>query len=103
MIFASVMCSAHYLLSTKASVNLINTSILPSSWSHLTRRDNMSEILTATKYPPPFDGLIVVHIWLRELSTRVWFHVVPRLAVDIVFGFVFNNSFVCKILPQNAK
>lgn len=58
---------------------------------------------TVTKQPPALDGLILFHLCLNNLSTKVWFGKELSLAVDILLGTFFIDRFKRSIFLPNRK
>lgn len=78
--------AANYLLDTGAGVNQICSSMLPPCWTNRIKRQNVRQVQTATKQLLTLDGLILLHLHLGKLSTRIWFGVDPHIAVETLLG-----------------
>lgn len=57
-------------------------------------REKLPMIRMATKLPLPLDGLIVLRLLRGDLSTKVWFRIVTKLAVDILLGTSFIDHLI---------
>lgn len=102
-IFAFYMYTLHLHLDNKAVEYFRRSSMLPTCRNHCIRRDNVPQRRAATKQPLPDGGLIGLLLGLGELSTRVWFGVVPHLAVFILPGTAFQNHFARGFFPSECK
>lgn len=97
------MYTAHCLLDTGAGINIIRSSLVPTSWFKRIKRDKLPTLQTATKQPLSMDGFILLNLRLGDLNTRIWFGVAPHLALDIFLGTAFIDRFIRSIFPSERK
>lgn len=102
-ITATLMRIAHGLFDTGAVVNLIQSSMIPTSWAHHIKRDGLPTLRTATKQLLLLNGLILLHLRIGDLNTRVWFGVAPWLAFDVLLGTAFIDRLCAVFSRQNEK
>lgn len=50
---------------------------------------NSTKLSTATRWSIKIDGLILQHLRIKDLCTRIWFSVASRSAVDILMVTAF--------------
>lgn len=59
---AAFMRTATCLVDTRAGVNLVNPTILPSQWTSRIKRKKMSHLRTAAHEPPRLEGILLPHV-----------------------------------------
>lgn len=91
------MQTASFLPDTGAKVSLNRSLNIPPSWCNCMKRKNVPQLWTDTKQQRPLDRLILSHLRLDELSTRIWFGKALHFAVEIVLGASFIYRFICGI------
>lgn len=77
-----------------AGLNLINKAFLKREWLPNIKKQQLPSQRTATEEPISLDGTILLSIQLSNLSSRVWFGVVPNLAVEILPRTLFIDRYI---------
>lgn len=102
--------TANCFLNKKAGVKRICLSKKPPSRISPIKRKDIPQLQAATKQPLTFDGLILLYLRLKKLSTRVWFGVAPHFAVEILLEILFIDRFICenflverKVVPWHSE
>lgn len=91
------------LVDTGAAVSLIYTSLLLFTKQTRIERNLLPKMRTATRQPLRLNGLIFLHLLLRDLHTRVWFGLNPHLAADILLRTAFIYRFKHGIVHSERK
>lgn len=75
----------------------------PTNCAFHIKRDILPTLRTATKEPLPLDGLILVHLSIGNIKTRVWSRIVALLAVEMLLDTEFIYRFIGGIFPLEQK
>lgn len=59
----------------------------------------MPKITASNQTAMAMDGMILQHLRIRNLHTRVWLDIAPRLAVNILLGTSFIDRCILKTFP----
>lgn len=88
------MQTASCLLDTKACVSLTSSSMIHPGWTDRIKCTNVPQLQTETKQTLSLDKLILLHLCLGKLSTRIGLGVAPHLAHEILFdtSFIDHSS-----------
>lgn len=91
------------ILDTGAGPNLVDSQLLPLSWSSKVKPVADPGLTAAGKQTITVEGVILLHVQLGDLRVRVWFGVVKNLAVSVLLGTSFIDRFVTGIFPPERK
>lgn len=100
---AESMQTVQCLLDTEAELNLASKKLVSFQWSNCIKRGNTPRLRTAAQEPLYMEGTILLHNRLGDLWIRVWFGIVDNLVIDILFGTLFIDRFICRIFPAEGK
>lgn len=82
------------LLDTRAGLNDANTTLTLPELTHRVNRGKMLNLQDVTQQPSHRNGKILLYMHFGTLYARVWFAILPNLAVARLFGTPFINRFI---------
>lgn len=91
------------VLDTGAGPNLVDKRWLPSSWHDRIQPSPVANLSAAANQPIPVIGVILLHVRLGDLCTKVWFGVVERLVTPCLLGTSFSDRFIKAIFCMDRK
>lgn len=71
---------------TEASLNLVQSEMIPQEWTGRVEKNNLLPFRTVTRQSLTLAGLILSHHRLGDLRTRVSFGVAPLSAVNLLLS-----------------
>lgn len=102
-ILTTVLRTSVCPLDTRAGINLIRSKMIPHDRETLMKRNNLPSLCTTPRQPLSLDGLVLLHLQLSDLQTRVWFRIVPYLVVSILIATSFIDRIVKGRVPSEEK
>ena len=86
---------------TGAGPNIVRDDILPKGWERiLIPSQPLPRITNASGKRMPVRGVVLLHLQVGDLRTRVRFYVVPGLGVPCILGCNFIDIHVRSIHPK---
>lgn len=102
-ISSQIMQTVLFLFDTGAGHKLVcELQILPE-WNHHIHCGNIASVRTAAQQPSRMHGKILLYIQFGALIVRIWFGIVPNLAVDILLSSSFIDRIFCGIFLSEQK
>lgn len=91
-------------LYTEAAVSLIHFARISPERKNGVKKEALSRLWNATKQPLQIDELIILHLRLGDLCTRVHFRIALQLVVNRPIGTSFIDRFICGVsLPKKSS
>lgn len=97
------MHTAVALLNSGAGANFIHSALISPEWRNNVKKESLPKLQSATRQPPQTRDLVMLHLRLREVFSRVWFGIAPKFAIKLLPGPAFIDRFICNIFPSKRK
>ena len=91
------------ILDTGAGPNLASKELLERSWLPRIRPTTDPGLTAATRQRIHVDGKILLTVRLGDLTARVYFGIVERLAVPLLLGTSFIDRFIDGVFPRTRQ
>jgi hypothetical protein len=101
---SNVLSPVRAVFDTGAGPNIARYGILPKGWEHiLIPSQPLPRITNASGKRMPVREVVLLHLQVGDLRTRVRFYVVPRLGVPCILGCNFIDLHVRSIHPKERR
>lgn len=94
---------AQCLLDARAKLKRVNISLISRSWQHRIMRDWILKLRIGTKQPLHVERKIFLHVYTGSLYVEIWFGVILKLAVSMLFDVLFIDQFIRRIFLFERK
>lgn len=91
------------LLDTRSGLSFVNKTLTPQPWKHRIQQGSLTKLRTATKQLVQVEGRILFYVRFESIHTKVWFGIVPSLAVEMLLDTSFIDIFTRGIFPFERK
>jgi hypothetical protein len=101
---SAILSPVQAVFDTGAGPNIVRADLLPAGWEQLlVQNQPLPRITNASGKKMPVKGVIILHVQVGDLRTRVRFYVVPGLGVPCILGCNFIDLHVRSIHPKEKR
>ena len=101
---STILSPVRAVFDTGAGPNIVRDDILPKGWERiLIPSQPLPRITNASGKRMPVRGVVLLHLQVGDLRTRVRFYVVPGLGVPCILGCNFIDIHVRSIHPKERR